>query len=215
MCRRMLGGARHARIIHDLAGALVLAQPLEGGVAQDLIGGPAGEFDLGDESRLDPMDALARRLLRQDYRRVLDDQRVEPLAQIGETLGTKAGADASRIAQCSRRIVVTREEGAKALALAFRIGKADHGDFLTIAAFNLEPAAAAPGTIGRVAALGDDAFETEAARLTKNRRALALLVVAIAQHPRGLRSDDVGECSLAVVERGTGQIPAVAMEQVE
>src|SRR6516162_8132963 len=215
MCRRRLDGARHARIIDDLARALVLAQPLERGMAQDRVSGPAGEFDLGDEGRADPMDTLARRLLGQGDGRGLDDQSVELFAQIGETLGAKAGADASRIAQCSRRVVVTGEKGAKTFALAFGVGKADDNDLLAIAAFDLEPSAAASLAVGRVAALGDDAFEAEAARLAKNGRTLARLVVAVAQYPLSVRRDDVGECRLAVFERCTGQVPAVAVKKVE
>src|SRR6516225_11110413 len=129
------------------------------------------------------MDTLARRLLGQGDGRGLDDQSVELFAQIGETLGAKAGVDASRIAQCSRRVVVTGEKGAKAFALAFGVGEADDDDFLAIAAFDLEPSATASRAVGRIAALRDDAFETEAARLAKHRRALALVVVAVAQHP--------------------------------
>src|SRR5215469_6342718 len=111
--------------------------------------------------------------------------------------------------------MVAGQKGAKALALAFRVGKADDDDFLAVAAFDLEPAATAPGPIGCVAALRDDAFEAEAAGLAKNRRSLALLVVAVAQYTRSVLRNDVGECGLAVFERCPGKVPAVTIKEVE
>src|SRR5215469_15288081 len=111
--------------------------------------------------------------------------------------------------------MVASQKGAKALALAFRVGKADDDDFLAIAAFDLEPAATAPGPIGCVAALRDDAFEAEAAGLVKNRRSLALLVVAVPQCTSSIVRNDVGECGLAVFERCPGKVPAVAIKEVE
>ena len=48
------------RLADDLARRLVLAQTAEGGVAQDAVGGPGAELDLGDELGLDPDDAARR-----------------------------------------------------------------------------------------------------------------------------------------------------------
>ena len=53
-------GALGRRLADDLARRLVLAQPAEGGVAQDAVGGPGAELDLGDELGLDPDDAARR-----------------------------------------------------------------------------------------------------------------------------------------------------------
>ena len=81
--------ARIARNVNDLASALILAQPLERGVAQDVIGGPAGEFDLGDELWPDPVDTFAWSLLGQNDGGHPDDESVEPSAQINELLALK------------------------------------------------------------------------------------------------------------------------------
>src|SRR6266436_2922902 len=198
-----------------LALVLVLAQPLEGGVAQDRVGGPAGKFDLGDKRWSNPMNALARSVLGQNDRRGARTESIEPFAQIGEPRCAEARADASCIPQCSRRIIVAGEQGAKALAPAFGIGEADDDKFVAIAAFDLEPGSAPPRAVRRIAALRDDAFEAKAGRLAKNGRALAGLVVAVAQNPLGLRRNDLAQDRLAVFECGVGDLPAIAKEQIE
>ena len=51
--RRLLG--------FDLGRRLVFAQPLEGRLPDHAVAGPAGEFDLGDEFRLQPIDVRSFR----------------------------------------------------------------------------------------------------------------------------------------------------------
>ena len=43
----------------DFRGRLVFAEAEEGGLADEVVGGPGGEADLGDEFGLDPVDAAA------------------------------------------------------------------------------------------------------------------------------------------------------------
>ncbi len=43
----------------DFGGGLVFAEAEEGGLADEVVGGPGGEADLGDERGLDPDDAAA------------------------------------------------------------------------------------------------------------------------------------------------------------
>src|SRR5207253_7006542 len=159
-------------------------------MAEDGIAGPAGVFDLGDEPRRDPVDALARRALGQGDGGIGAGKGIEPMAQIAELHRTEPGPDPSGIAQLAGRIIIADEQGANTLPLAFRIAEADDDEFLAIAALDLEPGAAAPRTVGCVAALRDDAFQAEAARLAKNGRAVAGLVVAVAQDPLGLQRND-------------------------
>ena len=140
---------------------------------------------------------------------------LEPLVQLDQLRRIEAGADAAGVAQLALRVIIADEQRAKTLAAAFGIGVADHDELLAIAAFDLEPAAASPRPVGLGPPLRDDAFQLEAARLAQERRAAADLVIAVAQHALRLRRNDLGESRLAILERRAGQVPAVAIEQVE
>src|SRR5206468_8925014 len=91
-------------------------------------------------------------------------------------------ADAAGIAQISLRIVITDDERTKAFPAAVGIGEADDHELLAIAAFDLEPAAAAPRSVRVGPALRDDALELEAAGLAQEGRAAIDLRIALAQH---------------------------------
>src|SRR5262245_23977625 len=111
--------------------------------------------------------------------------------------------------------MVADEKGAKALPAAFGVGKADDDDFVAIAALDLEPGAASSGAVGSIPALRHDAFYAEAVRLAKNRRAMSGLVIAVAQDPVRLQRDDLAQRCLAVLQRDAGEVPAIAIEQIE
>ena len=72
-------------LAHDLLRVLVLAQPLERGMAQDAVAGPFGEGHLADQLRLQPVAAAglgaARRVLEG---RLRDLQLVHAGAQLAQ-----------------------------------------------------------------------------------------------------------------------------------
>ena len=68
------------------------------------------------------------------------------------------------------------------MALPIRLGKADHDELLVVAAFDLEPVAAAAGPKGSVAALRDDTLDAVLAGMAEEIRATPPLVVAVAHH---------------------------------
>src|SRR5207244_10446894 len=93
------------RIVDNLLRVLVLAQPQEGSVPENGIGSPAGEFDLGDEPRFDPMHALARRPLWQTDGRLGPCEGVEPLSHIGAVRGAESRSGLSAIATSPDAVV--------------------------------------------------------------------------------------------------------------
>src|SRR5207244_10587366 len=107
------------------------------------------------------------------------------------------------------------DERTKAVRAAVGIGEADDHELLAIAAFDLEPAAAAPRSVRVGPALRDDALELEAAGLAQEGRAAIDLVIAVAQHSLRLPRDNLGECGFAILERRAGQVPAIPIEQIE
>ena len=175
-----------------------------------------GEFDLRNELRLDPVHPFARDALRQRDRRIRHVPEISSRLRSSDQLrGIEPGADAAGIAQFSLRIVIADEERAEAFPAAVGIGEADDHELLAIAAFDFEPAAAAARPVGLGPALRDDALELEAAGLAKEVRPAIDLMIAVAQHPLRLPRNDLGECGLAVLERRAGQVPAVAIKQIE
>ena len=77
-----------------LFGGLVFAQTFEGGLADHARAGPAGELDLGDEHRLDPIPVLlfAGRILAGE-RALVGGVRFELLEQVLGIARVEAGAD--------------------------------------------------------------------------------------------------------------------------
>src|SRR5580704_16353314 len=164
--------------VHDLLGPLVLAQPLERGVAQDAVGGDVAVPDLRDEARLGPVHALFRHSLGQRDRRVWTDDRIEASAQLDKLRGIKPGADPPGITERPDRIVIGEQQRAEPLPAALGIGKADDDELVIVEAFDLEPVGAAAGAGGLVAALRDDAFELIFAGVAVEFWTAALLMIA-------------------------------------
>ncbi len=162
------------------------------------------------------MHAFARDPLGQcRHRRVGALVAIEKLPQARELRVAEPGADPTGIMQCPAAIVVAEQQRAEPLPPAGRVGEPDDHELLAIGTFHLEPAVAASGPIGLVAAFRNDPFEREPAGLAEKRRAAAGLVVAVAQHAGRTWRNDPGQRRLAVFERGSGEVPAVAVEQVE
>src|SRR5882672_913715 len=120
-----------------------------------------------------------------------------------------------RGAQRPSRIIIADEKGAEPLPTAFGVGKADDHEFVAIAAFDLEPARAAPRTIWQITAFGENTFEGVIARLAQKSRAAADMMVAEAQHALCIRRNDFTQRLLAVFKRGAREVPAVAIDEVE
>ena len=98
------------RLAGDLARRLVLAQAAEGGVAQDAVGGPGAELDLGDELGLDPDDAARRvggQLLGEG--RGLAAERREPRHQVARHLAAEAGADPAGVHELAVLVVAEHQ----------------------------------------------------------------------------------------------------------
>src|SRR5260221_8782125 len=127
----------------------------------------------------------------------------------------EAGADPAGIAQFAAVVVVAEEQRAEALARAAGIAEADDDELLAIAAFDLEPAPAAARHIGRVALLGDDAFEGVGAGVLEEFRTARILVIAIAQDAARLAGDEALQCRLAVNEPHPEEVAVAEIEEVE
>src|SRR5260221_11260499 len=131
----------------------------------------------------------------------------------------EAGADPAGIAQFAAVVVVAEEQRAEALARAAGIAEADDDELLAIAAFDLEPAPAAARHIGRVALLGDDAFEGVGAGVLEEFRTARILVIAIAQDAArdvaGLAGDEALQRRFAVDERHPEEVAVSDLEQAE
>src|SRR4051794_36689333 len=97
---------------------------------------------------------------------------------------------------------------------AFRIGPADHDEFLAVEALGLDPEPAVAGHVGRIGAFRDDAFEPERAGLCIKLRAPARLMIAVLQR-RADTGKKGGKASLALNKRQWRKILAVEIEAVE
>ncbi len=140
---------------------------------------------------------------------------VETLAQVDQLRIAKPGPDPPGIMQGACPVVIAEQQRADPLPSTGWIGKADHDELLPVDAFHLAPAVVAPRPIRPVAALRDDAFDPEAACLRKKSRAVAGVMVAVADHAVGIGRNDPGQRRLAVFERRGGQVPPVLIEEVE
>ena len=191
---------------------LVGAQALEGSLAHHAVAGPAGEFDLRHQVRFQPVDVARMRFGRipSGKRRGLRRHVFQPWQQFFHLGGGITGADAADIDEMPVTIHA-RQQRAK-----FPGGgrpAADH-HFMPGPAFGLGPVFAAPATIGRAAALGDDAFQVHAAGRLQHRFAAAGEMLDIAQL-RALAFEQAFQPRLARAKRQRAQILAVREQQVE
>src|ERR1700722_18087113 len=89
----------------DLGGGLVFAKTLEGGLAEEVVGGPGGKVDLGYELRLHPDRAapgLSRWLVEGDSSLV---QCIELVAEDAVSFLRKAGTCAASVDESLRRFL--------------------------------------------------------------------------------------------------------------
>ena len=97
---------------------------------------------------------------------------------------------------------------------AFRIGPADHDEFLAVQAFDLEPQAAVDGRVGGIGAFGDDPLDRQCVSPFMESRALTAMIIVVMQGRRGLRQQR-GEARLALDQRLSADVVAVEMPASE
>src|SRR5690606_4546875 len=81
--------------------------------------------------------------------------------QRSQRLFRKATADLAPILQPAIVVVITKEQGAQALAAALRLGVAANDKLLSFSALKLDPITTAARNIGRVQAFAYDAFKAK------------------------------------------------------
>ena len=128
----------------------------------------------------------------------------------------EAAADLAAIDEVAAVIVEAEEEGADASGAAAGAGEAADDQLLALATLDLEPVAVAPGPVGGVEALGDDALEAELAGAGKERSALTEDMLGDADPSGGgLDGQEVVEGLLALLEREGAQVETLEVQDVE
>ena len=196
----------------------VVAQPQVHGVTQVRLVGPAGERDLGDQLRLDPVDRFVGRH-RAVERRAVDGARAQHLRDARQLAIGEAAADVADVAQL--RVGRLAGEGAEhqraeVLARLARLGPAADDQRLDLLDLQLDPRRAAPiALVARVGALGDEPFPALFDRARIEAAAVAGGVLAV-PHLRGpRRAEDAFEPGAAVGEDQRAQVLAAVAQDVE
>jgi hypothetical protein len=216
VARRGAGFLRAGRPLgDDFPRGLVGAQALECSLTHVAGACPAGEFDFGDELRLHPLHVAALAwCIRAGERTRVAGERLEPLHQIARFRLAESGADAADRHEIP---VVVHADQQRAQPRAFARPAADH-DFVPSAAFRLGPVADAPRTVGRIEALGDDAFEVHATRRFEHVARARFEMIDIADRAlcaKALRLQQLLQQRLALTQRLLAQIMAVEEQEIE
>ena len=194
-------------------GALVEAEGAVGGVAEDAVPGPPGESDLADQLGFDPGGGFGG--LGGDVERAgLHLEGSEAFPEVAQGLLVEPGADLAAMDQ-PVAFQDGEDQGADLVGPPAATGGVAGDDAgLAQPGLDLQPVRAAdPGTIERVGALPDDAFDARLAGDLEERGPVALDV---------LREEDVrrvddgfAQCLLADAELGAEEVAAVKLEEVE
>jgi len=131
----------------DLRRWLVRAEADVNRVTQEVVGRPGQIGDLGDELRLDPMNAgrtsgEPKRVLRGGGRLrgdVLRAKGSQATPQIGEHLHGHPSADAAGIDELAVVSVVAQQQRAEVRPRSFRVGPADDDELLAVQRFGFAP----------------------------------------------------------------------------
>ncbi len=207
----------------DFGGGFVFAEAEEGGLADEVVGGPGGEADLGDEGGADPVDGAVGILGDALEGAVMDAEFDELGEEIAAEFLGEAGAGASGVDEVSGGLgaaldgrVVAKEEGTDAVGAFAGEGEACDDEFLLVEAFGLEPVGGAGAAIGGVGALGEDAFGMEGAGLAEDGFAVAGNVFGEEDDFLvGFCGEEGGKELLALAEGKVAGIVAVEVEEVE
>src|SRR5690606_8385582 len=141
---RLLGRRPARRLAHHLFRSLVLAQAAEGSMADDAVGRPGPELDLGDQLRPDEdhLACLVGRELPGKWALRLLQLLQLPEQALGHLLA-EAGSDAPRRNQLAA-LVVAEQQRADLLAGDRRGGEAGDHELLPLGALGLDPIPAPP-----------------------------------------------------------------------
>ena len=207
---------RRLRLIDHLLSPLVLAQPLEGRMAQGAAFGQTTVLQLSHQNRPQPVDVLAaaRRPLA-DEGRGLGRRRLQRGQQGLQQRGGIAGPDPAEVTQ-PLLLRHADQEGAKARP-ALRRPAADD-DLIPAPAFGLDPGRGPARLIGGVQRLGDHPLQIHPAGAVQNGLAGGGEVIDIAHPPPRLGRDPVDqglEPRLPVRQRQGRQIVPPFLQQVE
>src|SRR5665213_1509024 len=134
--------------VHDFARRFVLTQALKRSMPHHAAMGPATEFDLCDQFRLDPDGGTdAAFLRRQSFERcTLARDRFEGAIDFARALMCETGAGASGIAQLAA-LVDAEHQRADGMGIDGGSHKAGDDELLAVGAFGLDPVVAAPGAV--------------------------------------------------------------------
>ena len=160
------------------AAGLSSRKPLKARLANEAVGRPAGELDLGDQFRLEPDDpGLLLRRADPGEGRLCRLHRLQLRQQVLDLGSPVTRADATDIDEVVAAIDAD-QQGAE-FAVGRRIGADD--DLMAGAAFRFRPGLGAAGDVGRIGALRDNAFERQPAGRAQNRLAAGLEMLDEAQ----------------------------------
>ena len=218
-CARSLRALLSSRLCARLLQLLraILAHGEECALAHLSVAGPARHRDFDDEARFDPFDAPGRGFdVRDIVRRLGARQRFEPVEKIGLRRSVKARADAAGIMQLALDLARDDEGGERAPAV--RRGPADDRHVLAAAVLHLHPIGVTSRPVGRVAALGHDAFGAAGDRLLEERRAAAHHVFGVDDRARAgalALAQQRLQPFLALDQRQLAQVLPVEMHEIE
>src|SRR5262249_57975432 len=125
----------------------------------------------------------------------------QPLAEPLERRAVEAGADPARVHEATRLVVHPQQERAELFARSLGLREAGDDELLPREALHLEPVPAAARSVGRVLALGDDAFKPRPARAVVHLAAGRVEVLEVAQSP-AVALEEPGERFLPLEQRG-------------
>ncbi len=135
--------------------------------------------------------------------------------QGGTRGGIPAGADVARVLQLAVRVVVAEQEAADFRGRARAVGEAADHELLARVGFELEPGRRAGRHVGRVDALGDDAFQPQGAGRREDAARIPIEVRAEVHALDALGLDKLLEQRPPGVQRHVAQVVAGEIEQVE
>ena len=151
-------------------------------------------------------------------RRLGDLELRQPRVQVAPGLRVPAGADVAGVAAARRPRRDSRAAGCRPrrAALARSVKPHDH-ELLALLALQLQPGLGAAGDVGRVGALGDDAFEAHAAAPPRASAPASAVEVCAEAHAVAARcaSTSCAQQRAARAQRHLAQVVAVEVRQVE
>ena len=165
---------------HNGLGPLILPQPQIAGMAQHALIGHLRICDLCDQARLQPVGAADSRAGCLD-RRHHHFQRSHQIKEAGHLAVVETRTDLPRVAQFTV-FVDPKQQGAKFTRLVGR-GPPYDDEFLSLDAFDFQPATGTGAYIGFVRLLGNYAFKPGGAELVEQLLAASTDVVGIMDVP--------------------------------